>query len=69
MKKGQVTSLPFRTGYGGRQCNECEANMWGDPQVKCIPCNCNPSGVDPNNPQCDTATGKCHCLEGLLRSV
>ena len=40
--------------------------MWGDPQVKCIPCNCNPSGVDPNNVQCDTVTGKCHCLEGLL---
>ena len=40
--------------------------MWGDPQEKCIPCNCNPSGVDPNNPQCDTVTGKCHCLEGLL---
>lgn len=54
-----------KNGYGGRRCNECEVDMWGDPQVQCIPCNCNNAGVDPNHTQCDTTTGKCHCMEGI----
>ena len=38
--------------------------MWGDPQIECKPCNCNPMGVDPNHAQCEPVTGKCFCLEG-----
>ena len=56
-----------RPGFGGRQCNQCEENYWGDPNVECIPCNCNPSGVDPLNTGCDPDTGKCYCLEGKIK--
>ena len=60
-----VTEILPRPGYGGRRCDQCEVDMWGDPQEKCIPCNCNEMGVNPDHTQCDTTTGKCHCLEGL----
>ena len=53
-----------RQGFGGRQCDQCEENFWGDPRVECIPCNCNPMGVNPEATQCDHQTGVCHCLEG-----
>ena len=58
---GQCDCKP---GFGGRQCDQCEENFWGDPSVQCVPCNCNPSGVDPEKSQCDPQTGKCYCLEG-----
>ena len=53
-----------RPGFGGRQCDQCEANFWGDPRVECKPCNCNPSGVHPDKTQCNPSTGQCECLEG-----
>ncbi len=49
-------------GFGGRKCDQCEENYWGDPQVECFPCDCNPIGS--MSFQCDHATGKCACLEG-----
>ena len=43
-----TTFYMFRPGFGGRRCDECEANFYGDPRVECIPCNCNALGlVDP----------------------
>lgn len=24
-----------KSGFGGRQCNQCEANYWGDPNENC----------------------------------
>ena len=60
---GQCDCKP---GFGGRQCNQCEENFWGDPRVQCVPCNCNPTGVDPAKSQCDPQSGKCYCLEGKL---
>ena len=61
---GQCDCKP---GFGGRQCDQCEAGYWGDPRRECIACNCNPSGVDPNKTQCDSETGRCFCLEGNYR--
>lgn len=26
---------PCRHGYGGRKCDECETNYWGDPNLQC----------------------------------
>ena len=54
-----------RPGFGGRQCDQCEANFWGDPRVECKPCNCNPSGVHPDKTQCNPSTGQCECLPGI----
>ena len=53
-----------RPGFGGRRCDQCEANFWGDPRVSCKPCNCNPDGVNPDATQCNPTTGQCQCLEG-----
>jgi hypothetical protein len=55
-----------RPGFGGRRCDQCEEDFWGDPRVQCIPCNCSPLGVDPDRTQCDHVTGKCFCLEGKI---
>lgn len=24
-----------RQGFGGRACDQCEANFWGDPNIEC----------------------------------
>ena len=56
--------LLFRQGFGGRRCDQCEDNFWGDPKRECIPCNCSPMGVNPEHTQCDHETGKCFCLDG-----
>ena len=58
---GQCTC---KDGFGGRQCDQCEENYWGDPREQCYPCDCNPQGSQ--SFQCDWKTGKCVCLEGTL---
>ena len=55
-----------KPGFGGRQCNQCEANHWGDPNVECHSCDCNEHGS--TSYQCDPRTGKCDCLEGKKNS-
>ena len=54
----------FRPEFGGRRCDQCQENFWGDPRSECKPCNCNELGVDPDRTQCDHHTGECFCLEG-----
>ncbi|XP_038867518.1 laminin subunit beta-2-like [Salvelinus namaycush] len=49
-------------GFGGRQCTECEQFHWGDPQVQCGECKCEPLGSE--MAQCDRVTGACQCREG-----
>ena len=56
----------LRPGFGGERCDQCETDFWGDPKKECIPCNCSPMGVNPEQSQCDHQTGKCFCLEGEL---
>ena len=51
-----------RPGFGGRRCDQCEENHYGDPTVECFPCDCNPAGS--TSYQCNPQTGKCDCLEG-----
>jgi hypothetical protein len=55
-----------RAGFGGRKCDQCEENYWGDPRVECYDCNCNPQGSQ--SFQCDHITGKCICLEGKMNA-
>ncbi|XP_042867621.1 laminin subunit beta-1-like isoform X3 [Penaeus japonicus] len=52
-----------RPGFGGRQCNQCQTNFFGNPRVECLPCNCNPEGSE--TLQCDHETGHCKCREGI----
>jgi len=59
---GQCDCKP---GFGGERCDQCETDFWGDPKKECIPCNCSPMGVNPEQSQCDHQTGKCFCLEGI----
>ena len=49
---GQCQCMP---GRGGGTCGECEANHWGDPNVECHPCECDPDGSE--TMQCDRKTG------------
>ena len=51
-----------KDGFGGRKCDQCQENYYGDPQVECFPCNCNPRVSE--SLQCDRVTGKCICREG-----
>ena len=53
-----------KDGFGGRKCDQCEENYWGDPREQCFPCDCNPQGSQ--SFQCDWKTGACVCLEGTL---
>lgn len=57
---GQCTCI---AGRGGRDCSECEANFWGDPNRQCKPCNCNQDGSE--TLQCDRRTGQCQCVKGV----
>ncbi|NXS91471.1 LAMB4 protein, partial [Jacana jacana] len=54
---------PCKTGYSGRCCDECEENYFGNPQMHCISCECNPEGT--SQPKCDKATGACNCRAGV----
>ncbi|KZS01568.1 Laminin subunit beta-1, partial [Daphnia magna] len=34
-----------RQGFGGRKCDQCRTNYWGNPSDNsCRPCNCDPQG-------------------------
>ncbi|NXA08670.1 LAMB4 protein, partial [Sapayoa aenigma] len=57
---GQCLCKP---GYNGRRCDECEENYFGNPQMHCISCECNPEGTQ--QPKCDKATGVCNCRAGV----
>ncbi|KAK8404590.1 hypothetical protein O3P69_007682 [Scylla paramamosain] len=52
-----------RPGFGGRQCNQCETNYYGDPRIECLSCNCNREGSE--TLQCNHETGRCECREGI----
>lgn len=52
-----------RPGFGGRQCNECQTNHWGNPNVECYPCDCDLTGS--SSQQCDRNTGLCLCKKGI----
>lgn len=46
-------------GFGGRRCNECQTNFWGNPNIECTPCECNVIGS--SSQQCNRETGLCIC--------
>ena len=52
-----------RPGFGGRRCDQCQDNHWGNPRVQCFPCDCNPYGSA--EMQCDRDTGRCPCKDGM----
>ncbi|XP_058795433.1 laminin subunit beta-1 isoform X2 [Phymastichus coffea] len=52
-----------KPGFGGRRCNECQANYYGNPNVQCHPCECDEIGSA--SLQCDRNTGACVCHEGI----
>lgn len=52
-----------RPGFGGRRCNECQANYWGNPNIQCQPCDCDDIGS--SSLQCDRETGHCVCHKGI----
>ncbi|XP_035772035.1 laminin subunit beta-1-like [Neolamprologus brichardi] len=51
------------TGFGGRTCSECKELFWGDPEVKCHACDCDPRGI--SEQQCNKVSGHCVCVEGV----
>ncbi|KAE8752609.1 hypothetical protein FOCC_FOCC000731 [Frankliniella occidentalis] len=52
-----------RPGYGGRKCDQCEANSWGNPNIECHPCQCNAEGAA--TMQCHQNNGSCICTKGI----
>ena len=52
-----------RPGFGGRRCDQCQTNHWGNPRDRCFPCQCDPYGSA--DTQCDRDTGVCPCKEGM----
>lgn len=49
-------------GYGGRFCNECQENFYGDPKKRCYPCDCKlPNSI---STQCHKTNGTCICAKG-----
>lgn len=52
-----------RPGFGGRRCNECQTNFWGNPNIECYPCECDVIGSA--SQQCDRETGVCVCHKGI----
>ncbi|KMQ87844.1 laminin subunit beta-1 [Lasius niger] len=52
-----------RPGFGGRRCNECQTNSWGNPKVECYPCKCDAIGSA--SQQCDRETGLCVCYKEI----
>ena len=56
-------SCQCKEGFGGRQCNECQTNFYGDPNVECYPCDCDP--LNSQSLQCDYKTGECTCFQGM----
>uniref|UniRef100_A0AAX7TZM5 Laminin, beta 1a n=1 Tax=Astatotilapia calliptera TaxID=8154 RepID=A0AAX7TZM5_ASTCA len=51
------------TGFGGRMCSECKELFWGDPEIKCHACDCDPRGI--SEQQCNKVSGHCMCVEGV----
>ncbi|MBN3300897.1 LAMB1 protein, partial [Amia calva] len=52
-----------RPGFGGRTCGDCKELYWGNPDVECKACDCEPDGIQTF--QCNSATGHCVCREGV----
>lgn len=52
-----------KPGFGGRRCNECQSNFWGNPNVECYPCECDVIGSA--SQQCNRETGTCICHRGI----
>ncbi|KAL1456234.1 hypothetical protein WDU94_000979 [Cyamophila willieti] len=64
--RSQEVICACKEGYGGKKCDNCLDNYFGNPQEfggSCSPCNCS-DNVDLINPgNCDPSTGKClQCL-------
>ena len=52
-----------RPGYEGKRCSQCQENHYGDPDVQCLPCNCNTEGSF--SAQCNIQSGQCYCLPNV----
>ncbi|MFT7813885.1 laminin subunit alpha-1-like [Arapaima gigas] len=55
-----------QAGYEGRYCERCSAGYYGnpaEPDGRCEPCQCSPSGS--LHPRCDRLTGQCECKPGV----
>ncbi|KAJ4949134.1 hypothetical protein JOQ06_020652 [Pogonophryne albipinna] len=52
-----------RPEFGGRTCSECREMFWGEPEVTCHACDCDPRGV--SEPQCNRGNGHCVCTDGV----
>uniref|UniRef100_A0A8D0C5H6 Laminin subunit alpha 1 n=1 Tax=Scleropages formosus TaxID=113540 RepID=A0A8D0C5H6_SCLFO len=55
-----------QAGYEGQYCERCSAGYYGnptEPDGRCEPCRCSPSGS--SNPRCDSLTGRCECKPGV----
>ncbi|KAJ6668153.1 hypothetical protein lerEdw1_015530 [Lerista edwardsae] len=50
-------------GFGGRVCSHCQEDHWGDPELECLACECDPKGSE--SLQCDRLTGHCLCRAGF----
>ena len=54
-------------GYTGPRCDRCAYRYYGDPSQEdgeCLPCNCNLYGSQSD--QCETRTGQCSCVAGVM---
>ncbi|KAA5586738.1 hypothetical protein F3H15_37190, partial [Pseudomonas aeruginosa] len=52
-----------KPGHGGRQCDQCEENYWGNPNIECYECECNRYGA--TSQQCMRENGSCICRPGI----
>uniref|UniRef100_A0A4W3IE40 Basement membrane-specific heparan sulfate proteoglycan core protein n=1 Tax=Callorhinchus milii TaxID=7868 RepID=A0A4W3IE40_CALMI len=54
-------------GYEGQYCDRCAPGYYGNPTIdgsSCVQCECDPLGSLPV--PCDTVTGQCRCLPGMM---